>query len=144
MLVPCLAYSSTLKMKATCSSKTSVDFQQTWQYIREDRTLRNHSWENLKSDVHWDCHSCGSKMTQMLARYLARNSIFYTHTHTHRHTHTRAHAHSLSTFSCFWCLWLVEIVYALDYLGTKWNLPACATFFRHGRAKYTLRSYTWH
>jgi hypothetical protein len=38
--VSCLAYSLTLKMEATCSSKTSVDFQQTaWHYIPEDRTL---------------------------------------------------------------------------------------------------------
>jgi hypothetical protein len=28
MLVSCVAYSSTLKMKVTCSSKTSADFQQ--------------------------------------------------------------------------------------------------------------------
>jgi hypothetical protein len=39
-LVSCLAYSSTLKMAATCSSETSVDFQRiTWRYIPEDRTL---------------------------------------------------------------------------------------------------------
>jgi hypothetical protein len=35
------AYSSTLKMEATCSSEKSVDFQQTTQrYIPEDRTLQ--------------------------------------------------------------------------------------------------------
>jgi hypothetical protein len=35
-----LAYSSPLEMEATCSSKISVDFQQTTQcYIPEDRTL---------------------------------------------------------------------------------------------------------
>jgi hypothetical protein len=40
MLVSCLAYSVTLKMEATCSSKTLVDFQRTtWHYIPEDRTL---------------------------------------------------------------------------------------------------------
>jgi hypothetical protein len=33
-LVSCLAYSSTLKMEATCPSETSVDFQRTtWRYI---------------------------------------------------------------------------------------------------------------
>jgi hypothetical protein len=38
----CLATSSALKMKATCSSETSVDFQQTSQrYIPEDRQLYN-------------------------------------------------------------------------------------------------------
>jgi hypothetical protein len=34
------AYSSTLKMEATCSSETSVDFHRiSWRYIPEDRTL---------------------------------------------------------------------------------------------------------
>jgi hypothetical protein len=43
MLVSCLAYSSNLRMKATCSSKTSADFQRTTRrYIPEDRTLHNH------------------------------------------------------------------------------------------------------
>jgi hypothetical protein len=50
MLVSCLVYSSTLKMEATCSSVTSVDFRRiTWHYIPEERTLDNHSWANLKS-----------------------------------------------------------------------------------------------
>jgi hypothetical protein len=36
MLVSCLAYSSTLKIEATCSFETSVDFQWTTQhYIQE-------------------------------------------------------------------------------------------------------------
>jgi hypothetical protein len=39
-LVSYLAYSLTLKMEATCSSETLVDFQRTSQhYIPEDRTL---------------------------------------------------------------------------------------------------------
>jgi hypothetical protein len=39
-LTACLAYSSTLKMEATRSSKTSVDFQTTtWRYNPEVRTL---------------------------------------------------------------------------------------------------------
>jgi hypothetical protein len=39
-LVSYLAYSSTLKMEATCSSETSEDFQRTTRrYIPEDRTL---------------------------------------------------------------------------------------------------------
>jgi hypothetical protein len=43
MLVSCLAYSSTLKMEAICSSDTSVDFQQfTRRYIPEDSTLYTH------------------------------------------------------------------------------------------------------
>jgi hypothetical protein len=40
MLVSCLAYSSIVKMEATCSSETSDDFQQTTRRsIPEDRTL---------------------------------------------------------------------------------------------------------
>jgi hypothetical protein len=39
-LVSCRAYCSNLKMEATCSSKTPVDFQRTTRrYIPEDRTL---------------------------------------------------------------------------------------------------------
>jgi hypothetical protein len=41
MHVFCLAYSSTQKTEATCSSETSVDFQRTTRcYIQEDRILR--------------------------------------------------------------------------------------------------------
>jgi hypothetical protein len=37
----------TLKMEATCSSETSVNFHRaTWRYIPEDRTLHNHRCEN--------------------------------------------------------------------------------------------------
>jgi hypothetical protein len=37
-------------MEAICSSEMSVAFQcTTWRYITEDRTLHNHSCENLKS-----------------------------------------------------------------------------------------------
>jgi hypothetical protein len=46
MLVSCLVYSFTLKMKATCSSEMSVDFQR--RYIPENRTLHNHLCENPK------------------------------------------------------------------------------------------------
>jgi hypothetical protein len=50
MPVSCLAYSSTLKMEATCSSGTSVDFQRTARrYIPEDRTLHGHRCESLES-----------------------------------------------------------------------------------------------
>jgi hypothetical protein len=38
------------EMEATCSPKTSVDFQRaTKRYMPEDRTLHNHRCENLKS-----------------------------------------------------------------------------------------------
>jgi hypothetical protein len=44
MLVPFLAYSSTLRVEATCSSEMSVDFQwTTLRYIAEDRTLEFYS-----------------------------------------------------------------------------------------------------
>jgi hypothetical protein len=49
-LVSSLAYSSTLKMKAKCSSETSVDFQRTSRrYIPDDTTLHDLRCENLKS-----------------------------------------------------------------------------------------------
>jgi hypothetical protein len=42
MFVSCLVYSSTLKMKATCSSETPTEFQRTARrYIPRDRTLSN-------------------------------------------------------------------------------------------------------
>jgi hypothetical protein len=45
-------YSSTLRIEATCSPETSVDFQRTTRrYIPEDRTLHNHRCENLKSYI---------------------------------------------------------------------------------------------
>jgi hypothetical protein len=38
-LVSCVAYSLTLNMEATCSTKMSVGFQRTsWYYIPENRT----------------------------------------------------------------------------------------------------------
>jgi hypothetical protein len=49
-LVSCLAYSSTLKIEATCSSETSVYFQRTTRrYITEDRILHKHRCENVQS-----------------------------------------------------------------------------------------------
>jgi hypothetical protein len=52
ILISWLAYSSTLKMKATYSSETSVDFQRTTQrYISEDITLHNHQCENISSYI---------------------------------------------------------------------------------------------
>jgi hypothetical protein len=50
MLVSCLAYSSMLKMEASCYSETSVDFQRAKRrYITEDRTLQYHHCGHLKS-----------------------------------------------------------------------------------------------
>jgi hypothetical protein len=40
-LVSCLAYFSTLKMKATCASETSVNFQRTtWRSILKDKAIQ--------------------------------------------------------------------------------------------------------
>jgi hypothetical protein len=51
-LVSCTAYSSTLKIEETCSSETSVHFQQTTRrYIPEDRILHKHRCEKLKSYI---------------------------------------------------------------------------------------------
>jgi hypothetical protein len=51
-LVSCSAYSLTLKMEAKCSSATLLNFQwTTWRYIPENRALRNHQCENLKSNM---------------------------------------------------------------------------------------------
>jgi hypothetical protein len=50
LLVSCSAYSLTMKMEATCSSETLVNFQRTGRrYILEDNnTLHNQWYENLK------------------------------------------------------------------------------------------------
>jgi hypothetical protein len=48
ILVSCLAYHSTLKIEETCSSETSVDFQQTTRrHIPDDRPLHSHGCENI-------------------------------------------------------------------------------------------------
>jgi hypothetical protein len=50
MLVSWLTYSLTLKMEATCSSEMTVDFQRpTWHSVPQNRALRSHCCENLKS-----------------------------------------------------------------------------------------------
>jgi hypothetical protein len=67
MLDSCMAYSSNLKMEATCSFETSVDFQWTTRrYIPEDRTLCDHRRENLKSYT----YNVGSITTYTMYRYL--------------------------------------------------------------------------
>jgi hypothetical protein len=49
MQVSCLAYPSTVKTEATCSTKTSVDFQRTTRcYISESRRILHNCHENLK------------------------------------------------------------------------------------------------
>jgi hypothetical protein len=49
LLVSCLAYSSTLKMEAMCSSETSGPHRTTWHCDSEDRTLHINPSENFKS-----------------------------------------------------------------------------------------------
>jgi hypothetical protein len=50
VLVSCLAYLSTLKIEATYSSVTSIDFKRTTRlYVSEAITLHNHRCENLGS-----------------------------------------------------------------------------------------------
>jgi hypothetical protein len=49
-----VTYSSTLKMKATYSSKMSVHFERTtWCYIPEDSILHNHRCKKLKSYINF-------------------------------------------------------------------------------------------
>jgi hypothetical protein len=51
-LVSCFDYSPTLKMEASCSYETSVDFQWiAWRYMPEDRTLRNNLCQSFKSYI---------------------------------------------------------------------------------------------
>jgi hypothetical protein len=62
-LVSCLAYPSIIKMEATCSAETAVDFQRTTRrYISEDRTLQG--WFDLSGHVNfqnsrlWSAFNC--------------------------------------------------------------------------------------
>jgi hypothetical protein len=64
VLASCLACSSTLKMKAICSSETSVDFHRATRcYIPQDKLLHSHRCDNLKPKA-------------KLAYYLSKNRIF--------------------------------------------------------------------
>jgi hypothetical protein len=53
-LVSCLAYSSTLKMEATCSTETFVDFQQTTQrYIPKSKSKLLYDWRFTAISSSW-------------------------------------------------------------------------------------------
>jgi hypothetical protein len=66
-----LAYSSTFKMDAICSSETSVDFQRTTRrYIPEDGTLHNHRCENLKSYREFFCMEVALLNTGLYCRQI--------------------------------------------------------------------------
>jgi hypothetical protein len=61
MVVPCLAYSSTVTVEAKCSSEISVDFHRTpWCYVADDINLRFHfDWSVIgitvrTSDPKWN------------------------------------------------------------------------------------------
>jgi hypothetical protein len=80
-LVSCLAYSSTLKMEATYSSETSVDFRRTtWRYIPEDRTLQNGQkiTESRKSfsNITQRRHSSGTLQKRLKDALLIYSEVF--------------------------------------------------------------------
>jgi hypothetical protein len=57
-LVSCLAYSLSLKMEATCSPETSVDFQRTTRrYSPEDGTLQIKYGFSMKRLIMDPCHA---------------------------------------------------------------------------------------
>jgi hypothetical protein len=67
-LVPCLDYYSNLKMEATYSSETSVDFQRIiWRYFQEDRTLHmigyfaNNLLSRMKNEAPWTLSRCNTR-----------------------------------------------------------------------------------
>jgi hypothetical protein len=52
MLIPYLAYCSTLKVEATAFSEMSIYLERTaWCYIPEDKTFRNQCRQNLKLQI---------------------------------------------------------------------------------------------
>jgi hypothetical protein len=75
-LVSCLAYSSTLKLEATCISEISANFQQTTQrYITEDKT----PYSFLVHTAHSTClmiASCGAE-TSALTMFLGLKLIHH-------------------------------------------------------------------
>jgi hypothetical protein len=51
LLVSCFAYSSILKMEATCSSEMLVNFFQAIRHYNPDHILHSHHCENLRSKI---------------------------------------------------------------------------------------------
>jgi hypothetical protein len=78
-LVSLLAYSSTTKIKATCFSETSVDFERiTWRYIPEDRSFKYIYWSlYFNILLHWSI-TCNlpSIMQQYQYRFTWHQSTF--------------------------------------------------------------------
>jgi hypothetical protein len=78
-LIPCLAYSSTLKMEATCSSETSVNFRHTtWHYIPEYGTLHDlyfRSWFYIL--IEW--LGCYSGIVRFQERTFRQQSLWCFH-----------------------------------------------------------------
>jgi hypothetical protein len=58
LVVGCLAYSPTLKMKAACSSETSVNYETTPRHISEDSILQSHHRDYFKSNIRLFVCSC--------------------------------------------------------------------------------------
>jgi hypothetical protein len=118
MLVSCLTYSLTLKMEATCSSKTSDDFQRTTQrYIPEDRTHHNDHCENLKTcrrlDTSWFSQSLRLK-TSLVLTVPSRRSVVWSVLYPHR-----------------WFLTRILPVETLSLLQPKWQSRLTARLAEH-------------
>jgi hypothetical protein len=72
MVISRFVYFSTLKIEASCSSETSVDLQ--WiilYYIPVDKTLRNHSYENVMAYCEGPSGSTKHKDAQITDKYTA-------------------------------------------------------------------------
>jgi hypothetical protein len=77
MLNSCWAYSSALKVEATCSSETPVDFQRTTRrHLAEDTTLHNHRCDNLRSCIIFSKFS-GEVCYNRSSVYVVDNYFFY-------------------------------------------------------------------
>jgi hypothetical protein len=73
----CLAYSSTLKMEAACSSETSVDFRHTtWCYITEGTLFNNNEVIQFMLMRFLGCYAVRMLvMLPLLRRYMLSSSL---------------------------------------------------------------------
>jgi hypothetical protein len=95
-LVSCLAYYSKLKIEATCSSKTSVDFQWTTRrYIPKNRTLQNFTVVIvLTLNVGGEVEALMADSNKSNIKVTVTSSVFCT-TDIHYYTIARSSEHSL-------------------------------------------------
>jgi hypothetical protein len=64
-------------MEATCSSETSIDFQQSSRrYIPEERNHHNHRCENLKSYLVYFIRVCFLLISSKLNHFIPPQSLF--------------------------------------------------------------------